>query len=113
MGDSPTTALIRLWEKDQLGLETLVSAATISWWVWDAVQVIAANRISFPRPIRPVGRDAAVNMVRNIQIHGEVEILRAMGCASFRKAYAAIAHDYPMLTPGAVGQIHRKVRESA
>ena len=112
MDDSQATALVRLWEKGGHDLETLVSAARAAWWAWDAVNVIAPERLTFPRPKRPRGRDAVVNKVRDIRIWGEVEILRSMG-RSWRKACAEIAETHPMLTAKAVEAIHSKVRRGA
>ena len=112
MDDCPKAAAVRLWREGKADLESMVSAARLSWWVWDAVNEIAPDRLSFPRPKRPRGRDAEVNMVRDIRIAGEVELLRRGFGWSLRKACADFAGKHPELnlTAGAVEAVHRKER---
>ena len=113
MDDCPKATIMRLWREGKADLESLLSAARVSWWIWDAVNEIAPDRLSSPRPKRPRGRDAEVNMVRDIRIWGEVELLRQTFGWSLRKACADFAGRHPELnlTAGAVEAIHRKERK--
>lgn len=100
-----------------MDLEELESAATISWWVWDALKAIAPERATFPRPKRKRGRDVAVNLLRDLRIYHDVELHIALEQhagrkASYRQAYMAVLERYPELSSWqAINAVHLKERE--
>ena len=119
MADPPsmTDALIGQWKRGALDLDQLESAATAAWWAWDALNEIAPERAAtFLRPERGQGRDATVNLIRDIRIYHEVKLfvrlkLDAGRKTSLRKAYEAVAEGHPMLTWRGIKAIHLKERK--
>lgn len=104
--------LIERWRKGTLGkdeIDRLAFAGQRYWWAWDALRAIAPERVSFPRPKRPKGRDATDNVVRDIRIYFEVEHLVASGL-SIRAASREVDAGWPMLGPKAIEGIYRKER---
>ena len=119
MVDDPnvTAALIEKWRRDGMSdadIDDLASAATVAWWAHDALSVIAPERATFPRPKRGRGRDASVNVARDIRIYYQVELLLEVERLSGRKpslrsAYNAVADGRPLTWRG-VKVVHLKER---
>ena len=116
---SMAEALVRRWERGALSapeLEVLESAATVAWWAWDALNAISPDRATFPRPKRKPGRDATVNLIRDIRIYHEVKLHLALERshgreASLRQTYDGIAEKHPMLTWKGVEAVYLKERK--
>ena len=94
----------------RIDLDTVVDIAEAKWWAWDAVAQIAPERLTFPRPKRPRGRDAEVNVARDAMIALEVDHCRAIE-PTVERAYERVAESWPM-TPGAVESIYLRLRKT-
>ena len=94
----------------EIGRKHLLLLSREHWWGWDAARLTMPEVVKWPRPKRRRGRDAHINIIRNMMVFHEVEEAIASGMSD-RAAYRAVADKRAMITHKAIGAIHGKVRQ--
>lgn len=104
---APAAFAVRLWREGRFELDTLVRRAGAVWWAWDAVNEIAPERLTVPRPKRPRGRHAIDHVLRDAEI-GAFMVFMVELLGSERRAAERLAHYHPMIEAEAIRKIYRK-----
>ena len=103
-------AVVLAVRRGRIDLDTVVDVAESEWWAWDAVKQLAPERLPYPRPKKPRGRNAEANVARDAMIALEVDHCRAIEPTVWR-AYERVAAHWPMGAK-AVESIYLRLRKA-